>query len=151
METIYRRCPLFHGGEEWRKLSVWTSSFTPWKVLYPTVKSATKDYQAPIIIHLNLPGTELVSTSPPQQSSGKLDVSTLLSTCEACIILVIQMYPQGTGRGSVTATLWWWGSVRGWVGCHGALVWQLIYCETFYNVVHQLHFLTSEHTWNHAH
>lgn len=60
---------------------------------------------APIIIHLNLPGTELVITSLPPQSSGKLAVSTLLSTYEACLIPVIQMYPQGTGRGSVTATL----------------------------------------------
>lgn len=49
---------------------------------------------------------------------------TFLSTCEIRIILVIQMYPQGTGRGSLTATLWWWGSKR---GCDGALVWQLIY------------------------
>ena len=43
--------------------------------------------------------------------------STLLSNCEGRIIRVIQMYPQGTGGGSVTAVLWWWGgSVR---GCDG--------------------------------
>lgn len=59
---------------------------------------------------------------------------TSLSTWEAQIIPVIQMYPQGARRGSVTATLWWWwGSVR---GCNDALVWQLIYCVTFYNLVH---------------
>lgn len=61
-----------------------------------------------VIIHLNLPGTELVSTlTPPATppSFGKRCVSTLLSPCEVLIVRVLQMYPQGTGRGSVTATL----------------------------------------------
>lgn len=85
-----------------------------------------------IIIHLNLPGTELVSMSAPSSVLWKARrFRASLSTCGACIIRVIQMYPQSTGRGSVTAMLWWWGSER---GCDCSLVWQLIYCITFNNV-----------------
>lgn len=67
----------------------------------------------PIIIHPNLPGTELVSTSLPLlRSSGKLDVSTHLSVREARIVPV---YPDAPtlGRGSITDALWRWGRARG--------------------------------------
>ena len=73
---------------------------------------------------------------------------TSLPTCEARIIPVIQMYPQGSGRGSVTATLWWWwGSVR---GCDDALVWQLIYCVTFLTLflVESSASFPQTHAWN---
>lgn len=132
IENIYRCCPLLHGGN------------TPCECLYLQPKK----------FNIQLWKVRPKITSPPNYSSAfawdwtcqhvppALHVSTLLSTWEVRVALVIQMYPQSTGRGSVTAMLRWWGSVR---GCSNALVWRPIYCVTFYNVVHQIHFRADEH------
>lgn len=83
MYSIYRQCPFFRGREEWQKcLNVFIYNQ---KCFLSRCEKCDQRLPASIIIHLNLPGTELVSahTAPPPQSPGKLCVSTLLSPCEA--------------------------------------------------------------------